>query len=180
MTLEQYRQVLNALNDQIKALETERKSFVDKYKDRIDKQIEKRKKEDRKWFLGNFDIFWANRYKFGRDTLNGDIVIDFFTIYASGRNSIGAITISDLICLWDMGFKYQGYPVIECICSRVIWRLFYIKNGKMAEVKGLMWENLGFSPVLSGVLEYMSTHRRVFSVYDEYKTVQDMKNVLTN
>lgn len=180
MTLDQYRQVLNALNDQIKTLEIERKTFIEQHKEIIDKQIEKRKKEDRKWFLNNFDVFWANRYKFHKDTSNGDIIIDFLFVYTYGQHCITDITVNDLITLWNLGFTYQGYPIIEYTYNRVVHHLFYIRNGKVEEARGLTPENLRFSPLLLGVLEYMSTHRRVFSICDEYKTIKVMREVLSN
>ena len=180
MTLEQYWQTLKNLNEQIKMLEESRKSLVEENKAYIDKLIEQRQKEDEKWFLNNFDVIWANRYKFMKDSPNADIIIDFFPIYTMGLKHISIITINDLINLWDLGFKYQGYPIVEYTNTRRIHRISYIKNGKVETLKNFAEQELCFSQVLYGILEYMSLHRRLVSIYDEYKTIRAIRDVLVN
>ena len=173
MTLEQYNQILHDINHQIEALQQSREALIAQNKEKIEKQILKRQADDRKWFAGNFSVFWNNRYKFAKNTPNADIIIDFFNLYTKG-NKVGKkfvdyITISDLIALWDLGYKYQGYPIVECINLTFSHKLTYIKNGEMITITGLREESLGFSPLLSGILEYLCEHKKIPTILKNTK-----------
>ena len=97
-----------------------------------------------------------------------------------GSKIISYIPISDLIDLWDLGYTYQNYPIVEYKHHRFERSLTYIKDEKLIKITGFTQENLGFSAVLRGVLEYITTHHRIFTIQDEYKTIQNMKNILSN
>lgn len=184
MTLEQYNQILRDIHNQIEALQQSRAALIEQNQKHIKKQIEKRQEAERKWFVKNFDVFWNNRHKFAKNTPNADIIIDFFNLYTRGnkvgRKFVDYITISDLIALWDLGYKYQGYPIVECINLTFSHKLTYIKNGEMITITGLREESLGFSPLLCGILEYLCEHKTVTDDFEEYKTIKEMKNILAN
>ena len=184
MTLEQYNRILQSINTQIKDLQQSRDALIEQHQDHIKKQIKKRQENDRKWFVSNFNVFWDNRHRFAKNTPNGDIVIDFFGLYVIGNRAgckyVQHITISDLIALWDFGFKYQGNPIVELTNTVFANRLTYIKNEKLVTVSGIKDEALAFSPVLSAILEYLCKHKTIESEFAEYKTLQVMKDLLTN
>ena len=184
MTLEQYNQILRNLNHEIEQLQQEREALITQNQEHIKKQIEKRQISDRKWFVENFNVFWHNRHKFGKDSPNGDIVIDFFNIYMrgnkAGRVFINYLTIADFVALWDLGYKYQGYPIVEYANHTFAHKLTYIKDEKLVTLNGVSDEILGFSPVLCAVLEYLCSHKIVSNELEEYKTLQIMKNILAN
>ena len=111
-------------------------------------------------------------------------VIDFFNIYKrgnkAGRVFFNYLSISDFIALWDLGYKYKGYPIVEYSNHTFSHSLTYIKDDKPVTVTGVSEEMLGFSPILCAVLEYLCTHKIVSSGFEEYKTLQVMKNILAN
>lgn len=184
MTLEQYNKILHNINSQIETLQQSRTALIEQNQEHIKKQIEKRQETDRKWFVKNFDVFWNNRHKFGKDTPHADIIIDFFNLYTRGnkigRKFIDYITISDLIALWDLGYKYNGYPIVEYINLTFSHKLTYIKNEKLVTITGIDEESLGFSPLLYAILEYLCAHTIISSRFEEYKTLQIMKTILAN
>lgn len=185
MTLEQYNQILKDINNQIETLQQSRAALITQNQKHIEKQIAKRQSDDRKWFISNFDVFWNNRRKFGKDTQNTDIVIDFFNLYRTGnkigRKYINHITIGDLIALWNLGYKYQGYPIVEYNNHTLsAHKLTYIKDGKSVTVNGISEESLGFSPLLHAILEYLCEHKTISSDFEEYKTLQVMRTILAN
>lgn len=184
MTLEQYNQCLHAINKQIEELQQSREALITQNKEKIEKQIIKRQQDDRKWFVSNFDVFWNNKHKFNKNTANADIIVDFFNIYTrgnkAGSKSVWHISISDLITLWELGYKYQGYPIVEYIGHAFAHELTYIKDGKLVTVTGFREESLGFSPVLYAILEYLSTHKIISRGFEEYKTLKGMRDILAN
>ena len=184
MTLEQYNRILHAINAQIDELQQSRQALIPQNQKQIEKQIAKRQAADRKWFIANFDVFWNNRDKFSAGTPNADTVIDFFNLYTRGskcgRKFIRYITVGDLISLWNAGFKYCGYPIVEYTNHTFSHRLTYIKDDKSVTVSGLSQENLGFSPFLCGSLEYLCAHKSIANGFEEYKTIKTIKEILAN
>ena len=184
MTLEQYNQCLHAINKQIEELQQSREALITQNKEKIEKQIIKRQQDDRKWFVSNFDVFWNNKHKFNKNTANADIIVDFFNIYTrgnkAGSKSVRYISISDLITLWEFGYKYQGYPIVEYTNHAFTHDLTYIKDEKLVTVTGFSEETLGFSPLLYAILEYLSAHKIILSCFKEYKTIKEMREILAN
>ena len=180
MTLEQYNKILHDINSQIETLQQSRTALIEQNQEHIKKQIEKRQETDRKWFVKNFDVFWNNRHKFGKDTPNADIIIDFLYLYSNRSKFFSHISISDLIALWDLGYKYKGYPIMEYTNSPFAHKLTYIKDAKLVTVTGFREESLGFSPLLRSILEYLCSHKIISSDFEEYKTIKEMKIILAN
>ena len=180
MTLEQYNQILHSINKQIEELQKSREALIDQNYKHIDKQIKKRQSDDRRWFINNFDIFWTNLNLFKKDSPNADIVIDFFPLYTNRAKYIHHISISDLIALWDLGYKYQGYPIVEYTNHRFEHSLTYIKDNKIVNITSFADKDLGFSPILNGILDYLSTHKKITNSFEEYKTLKEMKEILAN
>ena len=184
MTLKQYNKILHNINSQIETLQQSRTALIEQNQEHIKKQIENRQETDRTWFVKNFDVFWNNRHKFAKNTPNADIIIDFFNLYTRGnkvgRKFVDYITISDLIALWDLGYKYKGYPIVEYTNLTFSHKLTYIKNEKLVTITGIDEESLGFSPLLYAILEYLCEHKKNTYDFEEYKTIKEMKNILAN
>ena len=183
MTLEQYNQIIQDIDKQINALEQNKKDFIGMNEKKLTILIDKRQKEARKWFVSNFEVIWANRHLFGENTPHGDIIVDCFEVYTNnlsglGSNIVSKIKISDLLSLWNMGFKYRGYPIVELVKHRFKSKLSYIKEGKLESLSGFDVDDMGFSPLLMGVLDYLSKHQLKIGKFDMYKSVMDMKNLL--
>lgn len=53
--------------EQLKCLQTERAAFVSQHKEHITQLLENRRKEQRNWFIKNFDVFWNNKEKFANN-----------------------------------------------------------------------------------------------------------------
>lgn len=178
MTLEQYKQMINSINNQIKILEKNRSFLIEQNHDNLLHQIKKRQTNDKNWFINNFDAFWNNRHKFTKNTPYANIIIDFLELYSKENKKLCHITISDLLALWEMGFNYEGYPIIEYIYTRHMCKLSYVKNNQLIKVYGANKKATGFSKLLHGILEYLSDQKKDFSVFDEYPTLDIIKDVL--
>ena len=57
MTLEQYKQMINSINNQIKILEKNRSFLIEQNHDNLLHQIKKKQTNDKNWFINNFDAF---------------------------------------------------------------------------------------------------------------------------
>ena len=162
MTLEQYNQILHDIGSQIESLQQSREALIAQNKEKIEKQILKRQADDRKWFFENFSVFWNNRHKFSKNSPNGDIVIDFFNIYKrgnkAGRVFFNYLSISDFIALWDLGYKYKGYPIVEYSNHSFLHSLTYIKDDKPVTLQGCKRRNARFlARVMCGFGIFMRT-----------------------
>ena len=180
MDVKQYNKILRSYNKQIENLIEEKKQFVLQNKDIIEKQIKFEQAINKKWFIENFDIIWANKEKFMQDTPYGEIKIDFFSIYGNRNDTIDTIAISDLIALWNLGFRYNGYPIVEYLFDEAIFKrkICYIKNNELIE-EHIRYSSL--SPIVMGILEYMTSHKEKIeedNVVEEYQTVADMRELL--
>ena len=180
MDVKQYNKILKNYNRQIDELVEERRRFVTQNKELVEKQIKEEQAENKKWFIENFDIIWENRAKFSQNTPNADIIIDFFTIYNNRRNVLKKISIADFISLWNIGFMYNGCPIVEYILSHELFKrkISYIKNNKLVE-EYIKYDPL--PPIVKGVLEYISSNQEKNeneNDMSEYQTIADMKAIL--
>lgn len=181
MTLDQFNQIISTLDKQINELTQNKYSIMQIHEKSLSTQVAKRQKDDRYWFVCNFDVIWANRHLFAENTINSDIVIDFFDVYCVGlepKHSILQISIGELFSLWNMGFRYNGHPIVELVKYRLKSRLSYIKDGKLETLSGFSLDDLHFSPLLRGVLDYMAKHCPKYDKFDIYRTIADMKSLL--
>lgn len=181
MTLEQYNQIISNLDQQINELLQNKHDIIKIHEKKLSSFVEKRHNDDRHWFVCNFDVIWANRQLFAENTVNSNIIIDFFEIYLVGidpKNSISQISIGELLSLWNIGFRYNGYPIVELVKHRFKSRLSYIKDGKLETLSGFSLDDLHFSPLLRGVLDYMAKHCPKYNKFDIYRTIADMKSLL--
>ena len=83
-----------------------------------------------------------------------------------------------MLALWEMGFNYEGYPIIEYIHTRYMCKLSYVKNNQLIKVYGANKKATGFSKLLHCILDYLSDQKKDFSVFDEYPTLDIIKDVL--
>lgn len=180
MDVKQYNKILRSYNKQIETLIEEKKQFVLQNKDAVEKQIKDERVINKKWFIENFDIIWANKEKFMQDTPYGEIKIDFFSLYNNRKSTIDNIAVSDLIALWNLGFRYNGYPIVEYLFDEAIFKrkICYIKNNELIE-EHVRYSSL--SPIVMGILEYIVSHKEKIedeSNVEEYRTVADMRDLL--
>lgn len=167
----QYRTLLNLINRQIDNLKKSKTALIRQYESNINKQIEKQKKKHKKWFIKNFDFIYNNRHKFSKNTPFANVIIDFLYLYNKSNMHLLNISISDLIFLWDLGFTYHGFPIVEFISNRYHSKLCYMKSNKLINVYGINEKELKFSPLLKGVLDYMCKNPYTISFDNKLQTL---------
>ncbi len=89
--------------------------------------------------------------------------------------SIKRLPIGRLVKLWEMGFKYQGCPVVEYIKHNGNHRINYIKNNRLLTKHYKYGEMPPFSNALQILLERL---RNVYEPTDYYRTIENLSETL--
>ena len=144
----------------------------------IAESIYQRIANDRKWFIGNFKQIYRNRDKFALGTPNASLVIDCFTIFSiggcAGYRSIQRIHIGRLVKLWEMGFKYHGFPVVEYIKHNGNQQVHYIYQNQLLTKHFKYDESPMFSSALNAMLRSLTNCN---DVLDDYKGVSELRKL---
>ncbi|MCI5544010.1 MAG: hypothetical protein MR368_00865 [Azospirillum sp.] len=91
---------------------------------------------NRAWLLGHIDYIWNNRHKL-QSRPCAEFVITGFVINSFGCPYYGyvidKITLGNLIKLWNNGFIYKGFPLINYRISHgdSSTHIAYIHRGKV-------------------------------------------------
>ena len=92
---------------------------------------------DRAWLLGHIDYIWNNRHKL-QNRPCAEFVITGFVINSFGcpyyGYAIDKITLGNLIKLWNNGFVYKDFPLINYRISHgdSSTHIAYITQGKVS------------------------------------------------
>lgn len=134
---------------------------------------------NRQWFINHFKQIYYHKNKFAFGTPNALLVIDCFTIFSTGGyagyRSVKRIHIGMLIKLWDMGFKYHGFPVVEYIKHNNNRQIHYIYQNQLL-TKCFKYDE---SPSFSDVLNYVLRSLRDCDVSKgNYKGMDDLREML--
>ena len=122
MTLQEYRRHYADLNDKISQAQAELDDDLVTTKDEFSKLYQRQQVIDKRWFVNNLSFILKYKKHFQSDYGLSQIIIDFLTLYRYAGLVGGAafnpeygckIFIKDLLNLWDEGFTYNGYPIIE-------------------------------------------------------------------
>lgn len=172
-----YNQYLQRIDDKILVLKHLRDTFVAKHRHNVLETIRNRQANDRQWFIKHFNQLYRRRDAFSLGTPNASVIIDCFTIYSiggcAGYRSISRLPIGRLVKLWDMGFKYQGYPVVEYVKHNGNQRLNYIKGNQLLTKVFKYDENPRFSEALRAMLRNL---RNSNELTDNYRTIEELCN----
>lgn len=121
MTYEEYIEQFKNYENQIKDLLKQQKLFVTINTEEFNKLFEEKCKDDRKWFIEHFNYIWKHKDYLKDKAPFNQIIIEFLKLYNIGGIMAGAgfngqlnsIYLKDLIKLWDNGFTYNNFPIIE-------------------------------------------------------------------
>lgn len=131
---------------------------------------------NRQWFIGHFNQIYRNKEYFASNTPNALIIIDCFTIYSigccAGCRVISRIHIGTLFKLWDIGFKYHGFPVVEYSKHNGIHQLNYIYKNQLLTKIFKYNEKPMFNNTLCMTLQNL---RNSNNVCDGYKTIAELR-----
>lgn len=170
-----YNQHLQRIDEKILELKRSRDAFVEKNREDVMDAIYNRQANDRQWFIQHFSQVYRRRKEFALGTPNASVVIDCFTIYSIGSccgyRSIKRLPIGRLVKLWEMGFKYQGCPVVEYIKHNGNHRINYIKSNRLLTKHYKYEENPPFSNALQTLLKRL---RNVYEPMDYYRTIGEL------
>lgn len=176
MLLKEFNQIVQQYNDQIKKLQSEKDDFIAQNEESVLLAIEKRKAENRKWFIDNFDKIWKFRKLFALGTKNASIVVDFWTIHLYSRCSCGfafnKISLGRLIKLWELGFMYDNCPVVEYVNTSVEQSVSYIKNNQLHKQK----IKSHFFP--ETVMKQLNHKKFENNVFADYRTIDELKKYI--
>ena len=174
-----YNQYLQRIDARILKLKGLRDAFIAKNRGNVVQTIRNRQANDRQWFIQHFSQVYRNKHLFSLGTPNASVIIDCFTIYSiggcAGYRSISRLPIGRLVKLWDMGFKYQGYPVVEYIKHNGNQRLNYIKSNQLQTKVFKYSENPRFSEALRTMLRNL---RNSNELTDNYRTIEELRKAL--
>jgi hypothetical protein len=174
-----YNQHLQRIDEKILELKRSRDAFVEKNREDVMDTIYNRQTNDRQWFIQHFSQVYRRRKEFALGTPNASVVIDCFTIYSIGSccgyRSIKRLPIGQLVKLWEMGFKYQGCPVVEYIKHNGNHRINYIKSNRLLTKRYKYGEMPPFSNALQTLLKRL---RNVYESTDYYRTIENLSEAL--
>lgn len=117
MNKEAYKRVLGDYQVRIKCLNEGMNNFKQTNLSLVKENIKRQKQQRFEWFLEHFDKIWENRHKFKLGTPYASVIIDGITITSFACPYYGyvvdKISIGNLVKLWDNGFMFQYYPLIQ-------------------------------------------------------------------
>ena len=175
MEVSAYNQYLQRIDTRILKLNKLRDAFVAKYRSDVLRNIRNRQASDRQWFIKHFSKLYRNKHLFALGTPNASAVIDCFTIYSIGSccggKSVSRLPIGRLVKLWEMGFKYQGCPVVEYIKHNGNHRINYIKSNRLLTKHYKYGEMPPFSNALQTLLKRLNN---VYESMDNYRTIREV------
>lgn len=170
-----YNQYLQRIDARILKLKGLRDAFIAKNRGNVVQTIRNRQANDRQWFIQHFSQVYRRRDAFSLGTPNASVIIDCFTIYSiggcAGYRSISRLPIGRLVKLWDMGFKYQGYPVVEYVKHNGNQHINYIKSNRLLTKRFQYGENPPFSNALQTILKRL---RNSYEPTDYYRTISEV------
>lgn len=133
---------------------------------------------DKNWFISHFKQIYRNRDKFALGTPNASVVIDCFTIFSiggcAGYRSIQRIHIGRLVKLWEMGFKYHGFPVVEYIRHNNNQQVHYIYQNQLLTKHFKYDESPMFSSALNAMLRSLQNCN---DLSDDYRSVSELRKL---
>lgn len=113
----EYNKILEEYKTEIENLKEEMKTFKKTQLPIIKEDIEIQKKQNKQWFLENFDKIWENRHNFKLGTPNASIIVEGINITSFACPYYGyivdKIAIGNLVKLWENGFMFRGYPMVH-------------------------------------------------------------------
>ena len=121
MTYEEYIEKFKNYEYQIKDLIKQQIQFQRDNAEDFNKLFEKKCEDDRKWFIEHFDFIWKHKDYLKDKAPFNLILIEFLNLYTIGglqagvgfNGQLNSIYLRDLIELWDKGFTYNSFPIIE-------------------------------------------------------------------
>lgn len=183
MQPDEFNRIIQQYDNQIKALQQEKEFFIYQNRKEVLKIVQLHKNENKKWFVENFDKIWKHRKNFSLGTPYASIIINFWTIYLYARCGSGfavnKISLGRLIKLWELGFMYEGYPIVQYFNTSANHYVMYIKNNKLCKQQVSSKDpSLFFSKLLMKLLQesYQFFGDNEFT---DYKSAEEIQAVLT-
>lgn len=121
MTYEDYIQQYKNYDDQINFLINQREKFKRENSEKFNQLFNKKCEDDKKWFIEHFNYIWKHKDYLKNKSPFNQIIIEFLKLYSIGglmagvgfNGQLNSIYLKDLINLWDEGFIYNNFPIIE-------------------------------------------------------------------
>lgn len=146
MTYEEYIEKFKNYEDQIKDLINQQKKFKQDNDKDFNQLFAKKCADDKKWFTEHFDYILKHKDFLKDKPPFNQIIIEFLNLYTIGglmsgvgfNGQLNSIYLRDLIDLWDNGFTYNGFPIIEY--KKIIHNgkqkyITYIENNELKTVR---------------------------------------------
>lgn len=186
MNKEAYKRVLGDYQVRIKCLNEGMNNFKQTNLPSVRESIKLQKQQRFEWFLEHFDKIWENRHKFKLGTPYASIIIDGVAITSFACPYYGyvvdKISIGNLVKLWDSGFMFQDYPLIQ-------YRKHYNSNySSISYIKDRKIINYDYSYQQPSKEQYIPTqfvlqllknirHQQPDDL-DGYRTVEELMKIL--
>ncbi len=148
--------------------------------------------QDKEWFAQNLDYILKNKKHFETSPGLGDIVIDFLLPYYNGGLVAGVawnsplnfkLYLKDLLYLWDIGFCYNGYPILSYKEIRRYERTIlieYVKNSCIEIVKDKYVKGQNSLALSQNIISKLNSLNiaDLYPDWQTYKTISVIKNTL--
>lgn len=121
MTYDDYIKQYKKYEDKINDLINQREKFKRENNEEFNKLFNKKCEDDKKWFIEHFNFIWKHKDYLKDKAPFNQIVIEFLNLYKINGliggiafiRQLNSIYLRDLIDLWNNGFTYKSFPIIE-------------------------------------------------------------------
>lgn len=186
MDINDYRKKHAELQQNIAKAEQDLQAFKISECQEFNKLFHQEQEEHLKWFAEHIDCFQKHKEYIKKSPSLSNIVIDFMLLYGGGGLVSGAgfslgsgykIFLGDLLDIWDLGFCYNGYPIVHCEL-RIHWNteyiIKYIKNKKIESIRKTAKGTFSYLPELKKeILE----HVKKANINSKFPDMQMYKNI---
>lgn len=180
MTYEEYIEKFKNYEDQIKDLINQQKKFKQDNDKDFNQVFAKKCENDKKWFVEHFDYILKHKDFLKDKSPFNQIIIEFLNLYTIGglqagvgfNGQLNSIYLRDLIDLWDNGFTYNGFPIIEykkIIHNRQQKNITYIENNELKTVRDDNFNDEDFIAKLKSVATNNKNHWLNYTTIDKLK-----------
>lgn len=186
MNINDYRKKYAELQQNIAKAEQDLQAFKISECQEFNKLFHQKQEEHLKWFAEHIDCFQKHKEYIKKSPSLSNIVIDFMSLYGGGCLVSGAgfsfgsgykIFLGDLLDIWDLGFCYNGYPIVHCeLC--IHWNteciIKYIKNKKIESIRKRAKGTFSYLPELK---KEIFDHVKKANINSKFPDMQMYKNI---
>lgn len=183
MNLQDYIQQYKNYEDQINHLISEREKYKQENLKEFNQLFNQKCEDDKKWFVEHFNYIWKHKDYLKCKSPFNQIIIEFLKLYNIGglmagvgfNGQLNSIYLKDLINLWDEGFIYNNFPIIEY--KKIIHNgeqkyITYIENNNLKTIRDDKFDDVNIIKKIKNVAKNNQNH------WTNYKSIDILKGLV--